>query len=125
MLGQDLDGDGAIQASITSFIHLAHAPGAEGRLDLVGAEEGDWCQRHGVRWMCEAGYEPGRGLLGEVHAGEQVLECATWPTAGSSKRGWRSRRGFRRTCGISRIILRHAPLFFGQVFSQAAAILNA
>ncbi len=27
MLGEDLDGDGAIEAGVPSFVHLSHAPG--------------------------------------------------------------------------------------------------
>ena len=38
MFGQHLDGDGAVQAGVGGFVDLAHAPRAEGSLDLVWAE---------------------------------------------------------------------------------------
>ncbi len=37
-LGQDLDGDLAAQAWITSPVDLAHTPGSQRSQDLVGAE---------------------------------------------------------------------------------------
>ena len=37
-LGQDLDGDLAIELRIPRAVDLAHAAGAEGREDLVGTE---------------------------------------------------------------------------------------
>ena len=40
MLGQDLDGDSTVQAGVAGFVDLAHAHGAEGGFDLVGAEGG-------------------------------------------------------------------------------------
>ena len=40
MLGQYLDGDGAVQAGVGSLVDLTHAARAEGRFDLVGAEGG-------------------------------------------------------------------------------------
>ncbi len=40
MLGQHLDGDGAVEAGVGGFVHLAHAARAEGGVDLVGAEGG-------------------------------------------------------------------------------------
>ena len=49
MLGQYLDGDGAVEASVTCLIHLAHATGAEGGFDLVRAEGGARLERHGLR----------------------------------------------------------------------------
>ena len=47
MLGQDLDGDGAVEAGVAGFVDLAHAARAEGDVDLVGAERGAWRERHG------------------------------------------------------------------------------
>ena len=38
VLGQDLDGDEAIEARVTRFVHFAHASGAEWREDFVGAK---------------------------------------------------------------------------------------
>ena len=40
MLREDLDGDGAVQAGVASFVDLTHAAFAEGGLDLVRAEGG-------------------------------------------------------------------------------------
>ena len=51
MLGQHLDGDGAIQASVAGFVDLAHAPCAEGGFDLIGAESGAGFQRHAYRLL--------------------------------------------------------------------------
>ena len=45
MLGQHLDGDGAVQAGVAGLVDLAHTPGAEGGLDLVRAEGGA-----GIEW---------------------------------------------------------------------------
>ena len=47
MLRQHLDGDGAVQAGVAGFVHLTHAARANGREDLVGAERGAGCKRHG------------------------------------------------------------------------------
>ena len=47
MLGQHLDSDGAVQAAVGGFVDLAHAPGAERGVDLIGAEGGAGGQRHG------------------------------------------------------------------------------
>ena len=47
MLGQDLDGDGAVQAGVSRLIDLSHAPCTEGGLDLVGAEGGARLKWHG------------------------------------------------------------------------------
>ncbi len=38
VLGQDLDGNGAVQAGAASFVDLAHAASAEEGFDLVRAE---------------------------------------------------------------------------------------
>ena len=46
VLGQDLDGDGAVQAGVAGFVDLTHAARAEGGLDLVGAERGAGVERH-------------------------------------------------------------------------------
>ena len=40
VLGEDFDGDGAVQAHVAGLIDLPHAARAEGGLDLVGAERG-------------------------------------------------------------------------------------
>ena len=37
VFGQDLDGDGAVEASVARLVHFAHASRADGR-DLVGTE---------------------------------------------------------------------------------------
>ena len=45
-VGEDLDGDVAIELRVARAIHLAHAPGAEQGLHLVRAQTGAWCERH-------------------------------------------------------------------------------
>ena len=42
MPGQHLDSDGAVQAGVPRLVDLAHAPGPDGREDLVGAEPAGW-----------------------------------------------------------------------------------
>src|SRR5215207_3362163 len=44
-LGQDLQGHVAIEFGVARAIHLAHASGADGRDDLVGAESCSWGER--------------------------------------------------------------------------------
>ena len=51
-----------------------------------GPKREPWCQGHGFGWMCEDDYTRA-GLGGEVHAAEEVLECAIGPTAGNSNEG--------------------------------------
>ncbi len=46
VLGEDLDGDRAVEAGVAGFVHLAHAPGPEGGDDLIRAEAGAASQRH-------------------------------------------------------------------------------
>ena len=46
MLGQHLDGDGAVQAGVAGFVDLAHPTRANGREALVRAERGAWLQGH-------------------------------------------------------------------------------
>ena len=38
VFGQDFDGDEAIEARVTRFVHFAHASGAEWREDFVGTK---------------------------------------------------------------------------------------
>ncbi len=40
VLGEHLDGDGAVQPGVTGFVDLTHASRANGREDLVRAEGG-------------------------------------------------------------------------------------
>ena len=47
MLGQHLDGDGAIQPRVGGLVDLAHPAGAEGGVDLVRAEGGAGAKGHG------------------------------------------------------------------------------
>ena len=47
MLGQHLNGDGAVQAGVGGLVDLAYAAGAEGGVDLAGAEGGAGLERHG------------------------------------------------------------------------------
>ncbi len=61
MLGQHLDGNGAVQAGVGGLVDLAHAPCAEGGVDLVGAEGGAGVKGHGLLVGEEA-----REFLGEV-----------------------------------------------------------
>ena len=58
---QNLDGDVALQARVTRAIHLAHAAGAEHRVDFVRTETRTAFERHCVRilsgmaqlvWQC-------------------------------------------------------------------------
>jgi hypothetical protein len=46
-LGEDLDGDLALEARIASPIDLAHPARAEGRQDFVPAEAGAWGEGQG------------------------------------------------------------------------------
>ena len=48
MLGEHLDGDGAVQAGVARLVHFAHAPSPNGREDLVGAEASADREGHGV-----------------------------------------------------------------------------
>jgi len=45
---EDLDRDFAVQLGIARAKHFAHAAGAERRHDLIWAEAGACCQRHGL-----------------------------------------------------------------------------
>ena len=47
MLRQQLDGDGAIQAGVSGFVHLAHSSSAEWGLDFIGADLGAGSDGHG------------------------------------------------------------------------------
>ena len=49
--GQDLDGDCAVETGVAFLVDLAHAAGADSRLDLVGSEAspGDEAHGHGLR----------------------------------------------------------------------------
>ena len=47
MLAEHLDGDGTVKSGISRLVDLAHAPRAEGREGLVGAERGARLQGHG------------------------------------------------------------------------------
>ena len=49
MGGQYPDGDGAIQVGVRGFVDFAYPSGAEGGVDLVGAEGGDRRKWHGYR----------------------------------------------------------------------------
>ena len=46
MLGEHLDGNGAVQAGVGSFVDFTHPARAERGLDLVRAEGGARCERH-------------------------------------------------------------------------------
>ena len=46
VLGQDLDGDGAVEPRVGGLVDLAHAAGANRSGDLVGAEPGANSQSH-------------------------------------------------------------------------------
>jgi len=48
VMGQDLDGDGAVEAGITGLLDLAHAARTDGRLDLVGSQARAGCEAHGT-----------------------------------------------------------------------------
>ncbi len=46
MLGENLDGDRAIQAGVAGLVDLAHAPSPNGREDLVGSKLRPGVKRH-------------------------------------------------------------------------------
>ena len=46
MLGEDLDGDGAVEAGVAGLVHLTHAALADLGGDLVRAERGAGLERH-------------------------------------------------------------------------------
>ena len=46
MLGEDFDGDRAVQAGVARFVHFAHPARAEWREDLIGAELRPGVKRH-------------------------------------------------------------------------------
>jgi hypothetical protein len=52
--GQDLDGDGAIEAGIARAPDLAHAADADDARDFVGPEPGACGEVHGVRGCLSA-----------------------------------------------------------------------
>ena len=45
---RDFDGYDAVETRVAGFVDFAHASGAEGSQDFVGAETGSWCQWHSV-----------------------------------------------------------------------------
>ena len=47
MFGQDFDGDEAIEARVTRFVHFAHTSSAKWREDFVGAKMSARIQTHG------------------------------------------------------------------------------
>ena len=49
MLGKHLDGNGPVQAGVAGFVDFAHAPGAEGGFDLVGAKPSSSFKGHRLR----------------------------------------------------------------------------
>ena len=57
VLGEDLDGDGAVQARVGRFVDLAHAPRANGGSNRVGTEprargQGHLCGAfYGSKWV--------------------------------------------------------------------------
>ena len=44
--GADLEGDGAVEASVAGFLDVAHSAGADGSDDFVGSQPGLCGQRH-------------------------------------------------------------------------------
>ena len=54
---------------------MAYAAAANEDGDFIRPKASAWCQGHGLPWMCEGDYQPGRGLLGEVHLAEEGLEA--------------------------------------------------
>ena len=49
MRQEHLDGDGAIQPGVGSFVDFSHAPSAEGGLDFLGTESCTGSQTHEVK----------------------------------------------------------------------------
>ena len=43
---QSLDGDDAVEARVARLVDLSHAPGPDGRKDLIRAEFVAWLERH-------------------------------------------------------------------------------
>jgi hypothetical protein len=54
VIRQHLDRHGAPQARVGGLVHFAHATGAEGRSDFVGAEPCTWRECHWLRILREA-----------------------------------------------------------------------
>ena len=72
MLGQHLDGDGAVEARVSSFVDLAHAPGTERGVDLIGAERGARGQGHPIDSTCSPGFRFRLFLESDVHRFEST-----------------------------------------------------
>ena len=50
MLGEHLDGDGAVEGGLTGFVRFAHSAGADLGGDPIRSEGGAGLQRHSVGW---------------------------------------------------------------------------
>ena len=48
VLGEDFNGDRAVQASVAGAVDFAHTARAYGADDLVGSEASSWQERHAV-----------------------------------------------------------------------------
>ncbi len=55
MRGQHLDGDGAVEAGVSRFVDLAHAPGAQRGFDSIRTEG-----RSSLKWHRDVGFLTGR-----------------------------------------------------------------
>jgi len=66
VLGQHLDGDGAVEARVPTAVDLAHAPGTERRQHFVVTETRAGAEPHGIR------------SLGFERARLEVVDCAQW-----------------------------------------------
>ena len=49
LLGQHLDGNGAVKAGVAGLVDLTHTARTEGGLDRVGAKAGAWREGHGCQ----------------------------------------------------------------------------
>ena len=113
---QDLDRDRAPEARVPRLVDLSHPPGADGRLDLVGAETGSRCNAQGWR-------EP---IPGQALPLPLLLDCAASWTRGSATRRWVCRsvpsgsEGARRSSS-SRWPIRTRPTSSGRPGSASSS----
>ena len=117
--GEDLDGDRAVEAGVAGLVDLAHAAGADSRLDLVGSEAspGDEAHGHGLRgalyaalsrscaWPENLASVPEQGGPGGAHDfGQEDYSSSLSPLKPVSENGCLSvhspTRGTRRNCSV-------------------------
>src|SRR5262249_12069673 len=96
-LGQDFDGDRALQADIARAVYLAHAAHTRGGEDLIRTELGAYLQAH---WgSIIAGESPGTEIetnapglrlmgLGTFYTSQRTFPCPLWPAMRFSAWHW-------------------------------------